>query len=184
MDYAQMDERLKAELKYIGIISDDDPAPDFDGHFDDEVAARLRLLQDRLRDVMVVNGARKARVADLTREKMAQQEWNTITDDLDNQLNQAFSKRNRNMGKGKKNTKRPGVVGLAGNAATGAGISKPTVGEPIRSLMERREQWYTTIGPVVDCGRTRIPKETIFDDESMERFKALERERMDEEVQE
>lgn len=184
LDYAQLDERLKAELRHIGILSDDDPTPDYDGHFDDEIAARLRLLQEKLREVMITNGARKARVSELTQEKMAQQEWSTIADDLDSQLNQAFSKRNRSLGKSKKNTKRPGGAGLTGNHAAGAGIGKPSVGEPIRLLMERREQWYNNIGPIVNYGRTEIPKETVFDDEAMEKFKAVERERMEEEVQE
>ncbi len=174
IDYAGMDERLKVELRHIGFLGEDD-APDYDGHYDDEVAVRLRYLQAELRRVSILNGGRKARLLELAEERMAMQEYSTIADDLDNQLIQAYLKRNRNMGKGKKNAKRPG--GAAGGSQTtpfGAGVSKPSVGEPIRSLLERRRQWRSIIGPVVDNGQASIPKESIFEEELMKRYIARE----------
>lgn len=179
LDYAQMDERVKAELRYIGFLSDD-AEPDYAGHHDDDVAARLRYLQGELHRVSVENGARKSRILEIAEERMAQQEYSTIADDLDTQLNQAYGKRIRNIGKGKKNPKKPAVTAngaLGGGAAAalgGAGISKPSVGEPIRSLMERRTQWMNLIGPVVDHGKSSIPSDTIFDEENMARLRARE----------
>ncbi|KAL9062469.1 MAG: hypothetical protein Q9157_008897 [Trypethelium eluteriae] len=180
-DYAEMDARLKQELQYIGFLpsSTNNPAPaDFDAHYDDEVAARLRYLQNELRWVSQVNGARKARILETTEERMAQQEYSTIADDLDNQLNQAYLKRNRNIGKGGKNkNKRPGAGGTGGGshvAVPTAGLSRPGVGDSIRSLMDRKAQWNGIIGPVVQNGQTSIPNETIFDDESMKRLGARE----------
>lgn len=174
MDWTTADERVKAELRHIGFLPED-AEPDYDGHHDDEVAARLRYLQDELQRVSVVNGARKARILEVAQERMAQQEWSTIADDLDNQLNQAYQKRHRNISKGKKVLKRPGGPGGGSHAAiNGIGNSKPGVGEPIRSLMERRSQWNTVLGPLVDFGRTEIPEGTIFDVESMQRLMANE----------
>jgi len=178
LDYAQMDERVKAELRYIGFLSDD-AEPDYAGHHDDDVAARLRYLQAELHRVSVENGARKARLLELVEERMAQQEYSTIADDLDTQLNQAYLKRHRNIGKGKKNPKKPGLaVGANGalGAMGGAGVSKPSVGEPIRSLMERRTQWMNLIGPVVDHGKSSIPGDSVFDEENMARLRAKEQE--------
>ncbi|KAL2165397.1 hypothetical protein VTH06DRAFT_695 [Thermothelomyces fergusii] len=128
LDYAQVDERIKQELRHIGFLPlppHQDPsnpagasssasatnpgggaaastsnasgaagaagtvAPDpasqaeYDGHYDDEVAARLRLLQARLREQALVNGARKARLTELVKERMAYQEYQTILEDLD-----------------------------------------------------------------------------------------------------
>ncbi|KAF2751413.1 hypothetical protein M011DRAFT_464150 [Sporormia fimetaria CBS 119925] len=167
-DYATLEERAVMELKHYGMITDaDESQMAYDQQFDDEVAARLRLLQAELRKQSIINGARKQRLLELTEERMAQQEYNTIADDLDNQLNAAYLKRNRNMGKGKKQTKRPGGPGGGSHPVTNAGISRPSVGEPIRTLMERKSQWNSTIGPVVNYGKTGLPTETIFPEEKM-----------------
>jgi transcriptional adapter 3 len=171
-DYASLEERTTMELKYCGMITDaDESQAAYDMQYDDEVAARLRLLQSELRKQSIINGARKQRLLELTEERMAQQEYNTIADDLDNQLNSAYLKRNRNLGKGKKQAKRPGGAGGGSHPVPNAGISRPGVGEPIRTLMERKSQWNNTIGPVVNYGKTGLPTDTIFPDDKM---KALE----------
>ncbi|CAK7274792.1 Transcriptional regulator, partial [Sporothrix epigloea] len=90
-----------------GDVLDPALAADYNSHFDDEIAARLRRLQAGLREQMLVNGARKARLAELVKERMAYQEYQTILEDLDGQVNAAYLKRTRTMGKSKKG-KRPG----------------------------------------------------------------------------
>ncbi|ORY15764.1 histone acetyltransferases subunit 3-domain-containing protein [Clohesyomyces aquaticus] len=165
-DYASLDDRVLLELRHFGLIAEEDEAS-YEYHYDDEVAARLRFLQAELRKQSVVNGARKQRLLELTEERMAQQEYNTIADDLDNQLNTAYLKRNRNMGKGKKQTKRPGGAGGGSHPVPNAGISRPSVGEPIRTLMERKSLWNNTIGPVVNYGKTGLPTDTIFPEDKM-----------------
>ncbi|KAH7065445.1 histone acetyltransferases subunit 3-domain-containing protein [Macrophomina phaseolina] len=177
-DYATMDERAMQELIHIGFLSADDK-PDYDGHFDDEVAARLRYLQDELRKQSIINGARKARLLELAQHRMAQQEYCAIEDDLNNQLNAAYLKRNRNLGKGKKNNKRPGGAGGGSHAVVqvGAGGSNTRgLGEEIRALMEKKERWTSVIGPVVDYGKAGIPKESIFDEETMKKYMEKEQE--------
>ncbi|PVH91681.1 hypothetical protein DM02DRAFT_620381, partial [Periconia macrospinosa] len=178
-DYATLEERMLMELKHYGMISDTDTeTAAYDSHFDDEVAARLRFLQNELRKQSIVNGARKQRLLELTEERIAQQEYNTIADDLDNQLNSAYLKRNRNIGKGKKQAKRPGGAGGGSHhhptSASNAGITRPGVGEPIRTLLERKAQWNTTIGPVVNYGKTGLPRESIFEEDSMKRLESRE----------
>ncbi|KAK7541221.1 histone acetyltransferases subunit 3-domain-containing protein [Phyllosticta citribraziliensis] len=176
-DFVTMEERAMQELIHIGFLSADDK-PDYDGHFDDEVAARLRYLQDELRRQSIVNGARKARLLELAQHRMAQQEYCAIEDDLNNQLNAAYLKRNRNLGKGKKNTKnRPGgagggshVVQVGGGVSGGAGAGARGLGEEIRALMEKKERWTSVIGPVVDYGKAGIPRESVFDEETMKRY--------------
>ncbi|EOA91264.1 uncharacterized protein SETTUDRAFT_85741 [Exserohilum turcica Et28A] len=167
-DYVGMEDRVMMELKHYGFISEADAeSQSYDSHFDDEVAQRLRFLQEELRKQSIINGARKQRLLELTEERIAQQEYNTIADDLDNQLNAAYLKRNRNIGKGKKQNKRPGGAGGGSHPVPNAGITRPGVGEPIRTLMERRTQWLNTIGPVVNYGKTGLPTETIFGEEKM-----------------
>ncbi|PSN66613.1 hypothetical protein BS50DRAFT_600329 [Corynespora cassiicola Philippines] len=167
-DYASLEDRTIMELKHMGFITEAEAeAPQFDAYYDDEIAARLRFLQDQLRKQSIKNGARKQRLLELTEERIAQQEYNTIADDLDNQLNAAYLKRNRNIGKGKNKNKRPGGPGGGSHPVPNAGLSRPGVGEPIRTLMERKTQWNKTIGPVVNYGKTGLPAETIFADVKM-----------------
>lgn len=188
--HAQIDERLKAELRHIGFLSPDNE-PDYDAHYDDEIAERLRYLQEKLREVSVVNGARKQRVLELAQEQMAYQEFATILEDLDGQVQQAYLKRTRTLGKTKKNTKRPGGGGggshpLQGGVSTAngavGGISKPGIGDVARQLMTRRANWEVQIGPVFppDIRRVRGPGEGIFTDTVMEPLMRQERERWEE----
>jgi transcriptional adapter 3 len=181
-EFPALDTRLVDELRHIGFLG---PAelPSYTDVQDDEVTARLRYLQRELKRVSLTNGARKARLLEIANDRMAVQEWQGISDDLDNQLNQAYLKRTRNIGKGKKQIKRPlGTAGVAHSAgvarAGGAGL-----GEPIRSLMERRQQWNDLIGPVVDFGNVSIPKSTLFDKSSMERLEKIEHENWIEETE-
>ncbi|KAK3934059.1 histone acetyltransferase subunit 3-like protein [Diplogelasinospora grovesii] len=175
LDYSQVDERIKQELRHIGFLpllpdvppsnggpNQPDPAAvaDYDGHFDDEVAARMRLLQSRLREQVLLNGARKARLTELVKERMAYQEYQTILEDLDSQVQAAYLKRTRTMGKKPKKA-RPGqpatapAAGAAGaggangaNGGGGAGMARPGIGDLTRTLMERRRKWIDRIGPV------------------------------------
>lgn len=172
--YANLEQRMLGELRYHGLLTPEQ-SPEYDGQFDDEVAERLRLLQSELRQVAVENAARKARVLELTEERMAMQEYSTIADDLDNQINAAYTKRNRTLNRPKKgaNKARPAQ---GGSAVASMGIGRNTVSEGVRMLMERRLQWRDQIGPVVDYGRKRIPEESVFDDETMDRLIKVESE--------
>ena len=186
LSHSQIDERLKAELRHIGFLSPDNE-PDYDAHYDDEIAERLRYLQNELRRVSILNGARKQRVLDLAQEQMAYQEYATILEDLDGQVQQAYMKRTRTLGKSKKNTKRPGGAGggshLVHGASSEGGISKPGIGDVARQLMTRRSKWEEKIGPVFrsDIRRVRGKEEGIFGDAEMEPLMALEKERWEEE---
>ena len=190
LPHALIDERLKAELRHIGFLSAEDE-PDYDAHYDDEIAERLRYLQAELRKVTVLNGARKQRVLELAQEQMAYQEYATILEDLDGQVQQAYMKRTRTLGKTKKNTKRPGGVGggshpIHGGISAEGGISKPGIGDVARQLMTRRAKWQEKIGPVFrdDIRKVKTKGEGIFTDAVMEPLMRQERERAeDEDVQ-
>ncbi|RYP34484.1 hypothetical protein DL767_004260 [Monosporascus sp. MG133] len=193
LDYTQVDERIKQELRHIGFLPQEGFDGDYDGHFDDEVAARLRLLQDRLRQQMLINGARKAQLTELVKERMAHQEYSTILEDLDSQVQGAYLKRTRTMGKSKK-SKRPGggAAGGAGGgaAAAAAGMARPGIGDVTRTLMERRKRWIDNIGTVFDdenlgkVPRASDPDSTIFKPDTMADLMKKERQAWDEEVEE
>lgn len=184
LEYPQVDERIKQELRHIGIMPMEEE-PDYEGHYDDEIAARLRMLQADLREKSIINGARKARLMDLTLDAMAYQEFRTIQDDLDGQLNVAYMKSTRTMGKNKKN-KRPG--GAGGGSHGVAGVARPGVRDQTKSLMDRRAHWIDTIGPAFkddpDIGRVpraTDPNSSIFSDDVMGPYIQREREMWDDE---
>ncbi|OAA45857.1 Histone acetyltransferases subunit 3 [Beauveria brongniartii RCEF 3172] len=189
MDYAQVDERLKQELRHIGFLPPEGDA-DYDGHFDDEVAGRLRVLQTRLKEQMLINGARKARLTELVRERMAHQEYQTILEDLDSQVQAAYLKRTRTMGKSKK-AKRPGGAGGGSHAAgAAAGMARPGIGDLTKTLMERRRRWIDTIGSVFeDESLRKVPRvedegSSIFTSAEMADLMKKEKEQWDEEAEE
>ncbi|KAL2754974.1 hypothetical protein ACRALDRAFT_1071574 [Sodiomyces alcalophilus JCM 7366] len=191
LDYAQVDERIKQELRHMGFLPKEGAnlGAEFDGAFDDEVAARLRLLQDRLRQQVLVNGARKARLTDLVRERMAYQEYQTILEDLDSQVQAAYTKRTRTMGKSKK-TKRPGAGAAVAAAQGAAGMARPGIGDVTRTLMERRKRWINTIGSVFDdenvgkVPRASNPDSSIFKPAELAALIKKEKEQWDDEVEE
>lgn len=158
------DERIVQELKHIGFLNEDTTVSgaQYDLAEDDPVAARLRYLQNELRRQGIINGARKERVLELTQERMAMQEYMSIADDLDNQLNQAYLKRNKSMSsKNKKSSKKSGS-GVHQGSVEPAGVAKTTLGDPIKNLLDRKAKWNSWIGPVVEYGMGKIPKETVF----------------------
>lgn len=187
LDYMQSDERIKAELRHLGFLGQDEN-PDYDAHHDDDISERLRLLQAELRKVMIINGARKARILDLAKERLAYQEYNTIHEDLDSQVQQAYLKRTRTLGKTKKggtgaNKPRPGHVASAVGAL---GVNRARdIGDNARMLMDRRKRWKNCIGPVFKGMKHGVPGKdtTLFDPKTMEMHEKAEMEALEEEVE-
>ena len=185
-DRLQTDLRLLDELRHIGLIPPE-TTPSYDSHYDDEVAARLRLLQGELRKQSIKNGAAKSRLLVLAEERLAKQEYDTICDDLDEQVQTVYLKRNRNLSKTKKNIKRPGGAGggshyVAGpSAVNGTGVAKPGIGDAARDLIDRRKRWKGTISPVFeDMEKILGPGESLFEGEQWEKLLKAEEERWEE----
>ena len=178
LDYETLEQRTIQELRHIGFLGPNDVV-DFPAQNDDEVCARLRTLQHELRRISRINNIRKARVLELTEERMAMQEYANIADDLDNQVNAAYLKRNRSLAKPSSHKKgssqnRPGQKGVAAAGALGArGVS-----DGVRALMQKRRDWIEMVGPVVGYGRPPIPgdEETVFDEGGLKRLERFERE--------
>ncbi len=197
------DDRIKLELRHLGLLGVDEE-PDFDGHHDDDISVRLRLLQSELKKVMITNGARKARLLDIARERLAYQEYSTIHEDLDGQVQQAYLKRTRTLGKSKKGQHHSGGGGGGGggagrprpNAANGATAAGPAtglarqrdIGESARMLMDRRKRWEGCIGPVFEGMRQGVPRGveaggvTLWDERGMEKYGKAEREGLEDET--
>ena len=182
LDYVQSEERIKAELRHLGLLGQDEN-PDYDAHHDDDISERLRLLQNELRRVMVVNGARKARLSDMAKERLAYQEYSTIHEDLDSQVQQAYLKRTRTLGKAKKGG--PGAKPKPGHVAAlaGLGINRARdIGDSARMLMDRRKRWENCIGPVFKDMKRGVPGAdmTVWENKLMEPYEKAEIEAFEE----
>ena len=167
------EERLRLELRHLGFLSESE-VPDYEGHHDDDISERLRLLQSELKKTMITNGARKARLLEIAKERLAFQEYNTIHEDLDSQVQQAYLKRTRTLGKHKKGPHgkpRPGTAAVVAQAANGvAGRAGRDIGDMARMLIDRRRRWAESIGPVFEGMNHGIPskEETLWEKGVME----------------
>jgi transcriptional adapter 3 len=159
-DYASFEERLKGELKYIGLLamSDDGIGNSIDGgainwnnREDDEICQELRKLQKDLRQQSLENIARKTILERKVEEQLAYQEYATILDDLDKQVGDAFNKRTKSI----KAKKKRSIGGAGGGSSAGAqpsvagkSIEKPGIGDNAKAIIERRRRWIEKVGPV------------------------------------
>jgi transcriptional adapter 3 len=158
-DYASFEERLKGELKYIGLLtlsednlglSTDDGTINWSNREDDEICQELRRLQKQLRQQSLENTARKMILEKKVEEQLAYQEYATILDDLDKQVGDAFNKRTKSI----KAKKKRSIGGAGGGSSAGApgvagkSVEKPGIGDSAKAIIERRRRWIEKLGPV------------------------------------
>ncbi|KAI9168229.1 Transcriptional regulator [Blastocladiella emersonii ATCC 22665] len=179
-----LENRLKGELRAIGVLHDEE-LPTGSGD-DDPVAETLRAAQRALRAQMAVNRARRARVLELARKRLAYQEYRAILDETDRALEKAFTARYTTKPPPKKSKKkdrsRSGTVDdtasgsgtLPADAVAAAevasGLGAPPVGLPpfpdaVVQLMEKRRALIATVGVAFDSDEfARTPAESVFAD--------------------
>lgn len=179
LDYTSFEERLKRELKYVGIYmnlpKDENGSDDPDwlnGREDDEISAELRELQTNLKQVTKRNQNRKSLLIPLVERQLAWQEYESILDDLDKQVDQVYIKRIR-VPKNKKKKNQNELV-----TSTQSMFSGPTsqvalqaahqqaANSSLKSLLDKRQKWIQKIGPLFDKPEImkHIPKESVFKD--------------------
>ncbi|GMM55632.1 histone acetyltransferase [Maudiozyma humilis] len=171
LDYPTLEERLKRELKYVGIYTNlpkdenktggDDPDW-LTGREDDEVSAELRELQNSLKQSTSRNQKRKEVLVTAIEKQLAWLEYSSILDDLDKQVDQAYIKRVRVPKKRKKHHTSGGV-----NTGTASQIAQQkAANSSLKALLDKRQRWITKIGPLFGPSELmkRIPKKSIFSD--------------------
>lgn len=167
-DFHSMEDRLKRELKYIGIFANtptggDSGKPKLGSIIDsddwvltredDEVCAEIRLLQRELKGAVSRNRRRKKALVPVLEEHLAYQEFCTILEDLDKQVDLAYTKRLKAKSKRKK---------LAPETASVA--QQQTANSGLRSLLEKRSRWISNIGRLFPAAEVmkRIPDNSVF----------------------
>ncbi|KWU46526.1 hypothetical protein RHOSPDRAFT_11316, partial [Rhodotorula sp. JG-1b] len=100
MDAVDFEERVKRELRYIGILPEDEV--DWASREDDEVSSALRACQRLLHQQTAMNEARKAILMSLVKDRMAYQDYETARDAQERVIEQGWQKRLRTDVKKKK----------------------------------------------------------------------------------
>lgn len=183
-DYVTLEDRLKRELKYIGIFTEmgnrskgddgDDPGPDWLKPEDDEVSTELRMLQNELRNVSKRNNKRKRILIPIIEQQLAWQEYTSILDDLEKQVDQAYLKRIRAPKNKKRKTGPPTAVPPSLQAQMSQqAAQQAAANSAVKSLLEKRIKWIEKIGPLFDRGDgtdglKRFPPESVFDTENLD----------------
>lgn len=173
--FSGLEERLMREFRYVGILdmnilrqdvknrhqfklaidSSNDMGVDNDdleldwnnGAEDDEVCREMRELQAKLRVVTAKNQKYKRRLLPHVQEQMAWQEYTSILDDLDKQVDQVYLKRLRvPKSKKKKTSSAPAEASPAPSTSAVAKVvdQKPAT----RAALDKRTRWMTKIGSV------------------------------------
>lgn len=170
-DYHTMEERLKRELKHIGIFMNVQATVDgktkngnsiidsdewLNDKEDDEVCAEMRALQTELKGAVARNRQRKKILQPIIEEQLAYQEYCTILEDLDKQTDQAYMKRVK--AKNRKRKTPETAVNTAQQQAANSGL---------RALLDKRRRWIDNIGRLFRPPELmkRIPDESVFRDD-------------------
>lgn len=180
-DFHSIEERLKRELNYIGIFmnlpnceeeaknklqingrsvkkANNGSIIDSDEWIknkeDDEVCAEIRSLQKELKEASVKNRKNKKRLIPIVEEQIAWQEYCTILDDLDKQVDQAYMKRLKAKNKKKK--------------VETATPQQQAVNSGLRALLDKRKRWIDNIGRLFKASEImkRVPSESVLQGES------------------
>lgn len=185
LDYPTLEDRLKRELRYIGIFmnlndgfnnknfeevdedGDGELEPDWLNPEDDEISTELRKLQSELKRVSKINNKRKRMLLPIVENRLAWQEYLSILDDLEKQIDQTYIKRIR-VPKNKK--KKPSnSTPLAQAQLISQNAHQNAANFAIKSLLEKRIKWMNKIGPLFEkeddpeFNMKKYPNKSVFD---------------------
>lgn len=86
-DLYVFEERLKAELTHLGLL------PKLDNDETNEITEHLLTAQNELREQLAINFERKKKLLKIARDYMAHQEYNTLLDEINKSVENAYIKR-------------------------------------------------------------------------------------------
>ncbi|KAJ2803474.1 Transcriptional regulator [Coemansia guatemalensis] len=140
-----LEDRMKRELRYIGILDDDDV--NWDDRQDDEVCVTIRALQRQLREQRRINHLRMERLLPAAKEHSGYQEYTQVIDELDKQVEQSYLKRHRQTKSRKRKSAPVKTVSLSDNAL---------------NAMGRRRRVIQAIGHLFPEQKFALPSESIY----------------------
>ncbi|GAA5947300.1 hypothetical protein JCM3775_004167 [Rhodotorula graminis] len=149
IDAVDLEERVKRELRYLGVLPDEDV--DWSTREDDEISSALRACQRLLHQQTELNEARKSVLMSLVKDRMAYQDYETARDAQERVIEAGWTKRTRtDVKKKKKGNKdreyrRPGAPPLASDDP-----AKAPVPAELSEAVEKRDRLVSTFKPFFD----------------------------------
>lgn len=143
-----IEERLKRELRYIGLLDDDDEEAQADTN--DEISAELWRLQGDLRKLVLVNSRREQILEERAVVEMAWQEFNLVLDEINRQVESVYMKKFRNQPKKRKRQ---------------YGRQAP---EGVTALLDRRQRLIVEFAPLFPPSQYSAPTSSLFGDDLMQ----------------
>ncbi|WVR04668.1 hypothetical protein IAU60_001679 [Kwoniella sp. DSM 27419] len=137
VDVVELEERMKKELKAVMLLGEHE---EFDAmkREDDEVTSALRQCQRLLSQQTALNDARKARLAEIAKHRLAYSEYQSTLEGVEKSIEASWAKRVKKYG----TTPKKGSSG----AANGAGSGRPPVPEQVMRCVTTRQTWLDTVG--------------------------------------
>ncbi|KAJ9122412.1 hypothetical protein QFC22_001837 [Naganishia vaughanmartiniae] len=199
-ELGQLEEGVARELRLLGLL-DAEETVDWSLREDDEICCALRSSQRLLKTQIAVNNARKDRLLQVTKERLAYGEYKKVLEGLEKLIEQAWTKRYAAIKKAGKRQKAKGKANASanGNTTTDAGAGPvavtpsrregiPPLTDQVKLAMSARRRWLGTVGHALEddpvVGRYRgLPQRSIYEgiDENGREYKPLRAENEDEE---
>ncbi|KAJ3033167.1 Transcriptional regulator [Rhizophlyctis rosea] len=146
-DYLDFEERVRRELRFVGLASEDEEGIPEDE--DDEICAELREKQEQLRLVAQDNARRKKILRARAEDWMGKQQYYHALDELNKAVEAAFTKRFKTPAKAKGAKKRrPGESGIP-------------IADDVMEKLENRKM-FVEMGKVFSGEKYQIPRESIY----------------------
>ncbi|KAJ9100647.1 hypothetical protein QFC21_003692 [Naganishia friedmannii] len=197
-ELGQLEEGVARELRLLGLMEAEETI-DWSLREDDEICCALRSSQRLLRTQIAVNNARKDRLLQVTKERLAYGEYKKVLEGLEKLIEQAWTKRYAAIKKAGKRQKGKEKVNANSSTTTDAGAGPvavtpskregvPPLSDQVKLAMSARRRWLDTVGHALEddpvVGRYRgLPQRSIYEgiDKNGREYKPLRGESEDEE---
>ncbi|OXG46390.1 transcriptional adapter 3 [Cryptococcus neoformans] len=173
VDVVDLEERMKHELRAVMLLGEHEEF-DPNNRDDDEITSALRQCQRLLVHQTALNEARKRRLAEIAKQRLAYTEYRAALDGVEKSIEEAWLKRIKKYGLSpKKKLMVEGggtgtVVGEHGEVVQLNASGRPPVPDTLRRLVDTRKGWMGSVGRVIK-ERPRgelvgIPGESVYKD--------------------
>ncbi|KAI8590445.1 histone acetyltransferases subunit 3-domain-containing protein [Geranomyces variabilis] len=156
-DTSDLEHRMRTELRYIGLIDDEeiDPPSQIEP---DEISADLAALQSKLRAQTSANRRRRRILLQIATKHMGFQEYNGVLDDINKNIAEAYMKRFRANAKSKSKKR---VTRTIGGVGGGGDMLRP-VGETVLQHLKNRRRVVEELGRLLPREEFGIPATSIY----------------------
>lgn len=165
LDIVDLEERMKRELRSVMLLGEHEEVSfkvpsgrlqltrQFDPtkKDDDEITSSLRQCQRLLLQQTSLNDARKARLAEVAKGRLAVAEYNSILEGIEKSLEASWAKRIKKHG-------------LTPKKSSAGGSTRPPVPENMKKLVSIRQRWLDQVGHAVVQGQSKgLPTRSIYE---------------------